>query len=438
MYTLAFQPSNQLIMKRRNFIKRTALGASAALVTGMSSCVSNDSAIKEPTIFDSLKPMTIDVVPITVEERNSRIKKAQKLMKENGLQAILLDAGTSLKYFTGLSWWPSERPMIAMIPASGAVRYICPAFEESRLHKKITIGTDVFPWEEDESPFKQIGVALKAAGIVKGSIGLEERFRYFILNGLQNDVPNYTYVSADSVTIPCRLIKSKAEIALMQKATDITIEAIKVGIASLKVGATPSDFSSVVAKAHSKFGANHGFALANFGPDSAFPHGSGQPQILKKGDIVLVDCGCTVEGYNSDMSRTIVFGATPTKRQQEIWELEKKSQAAGFKAAQIGNELQQVDLEARQVLIDAGFGPGYKLPGLPHRTGHGIGMDGHEWGNALKGNTRKLEPGMCFSIEPNISIVGEFGVRHEDCVYMTTEGPKWFSLPSPSIEQPFV
>jgi len=424
-------------MKRRNFIKRTAIGASAALVTGMSSCVSNDSSIKETTIFDSLSSMTTTIIPISIKERKERIKKAQKLMQENNLQAILLDAGTSLKYFTGLSWWPSERPMIAMIPASGPVSYICPAFEESRLHKKITIGKEVFPWEEDESPFKQIGNALKAAGISTGNIGLEERFRYFILNGLQKDASAYTYVSADSVTIPCRLIKSTAEIALMQKATDITIEAVKIGLASLKVGSTPADFSSAVAKAHTKLGANHGFALANFGPDSAFPHGSGQPQTLKKGDIVLVDCGCTVEGYNSDMSRTIVFGAKPTKRQQEIWDLEQKSQAAGFKAAQIGNELQQVDIDARQVLIDAGFGPGYKLPGLPHRTGHGIGMDGHEWGNAVKGNTRKLEPGMCFSIEPNISIVGEFGVRHEDCVYMTENGPKWFSQPSPSIEQPF-
>ena len=425
-------------MKRRNFIKKSAFGASAAIVVGMTSCVTEESPEKERTLFDSLKPLTTDVVPISVEERKSRVKKAQKLMKENGLQAILLDAGTSLKYFTGLSWWPSERPMIAVIPVSGEVSYICPAFEAPRLHKKISIGKNVFAWQEDESPYEQIGNALKASGISMGKVGIEERFRYFILNGLQKDAPSYEYVSADSVTIPCRLIKSKAEIALMQKATDITIEAIKIGLATLKVGSTPADFSSAVAKAHAKLGAKHGFALANFGPDSAYPHGSGQPQILKKGDIVLVDCGCTVEGYNSDMSRTIVFGAKPTKRQQEIWDLEKKSQAAGFKAAQIGNKLHQVDFDARQVLIDAGFGPGYKLPGLPHRTGHGIGMDGHEWGNALKGNTRKLEPGMCFSIEPNISIEGEFGVRHEDCVYMTEDGPKWFSQPSPSIEQPFV
>ncbi len=425
-------------MKRRNFLKKSALGAGAAASLGLISCISNETTTKETSVFDSLQSMTSDIVPITIEERKSRIKKAQKLMKENGLKAILLDAGTSLKYFTGVSWWGSERPMVAVIPVSGDVSYICPKFEESRLQKKIIIGKDTFPWEEDESPYKQIGKAIAAAGFSKGKVGIEERFRYFILNGLQKDAPNYTYVSADAVTIPCRLIKSKAEIALMQRATEITIKAIKIGLASLKVGSTPYDFSSAVAKAHRKMGASHGFALANFGPDSAYPHGSGQPQILKKGDIVLVDCGCTVEGYNSDISRTIVFGAKPTKRQQEIWHLEQKAQMAGFKAAQIGNELQQVDFEARKVLIDAGFGPDYKLPGLPHRTGHGIGMDGHEWGNAVRGNTTKLQPGMCFSIEPNISIVGEFGIRHEDCVYMTEEGPKWFSQPSPSIEQPFV
>lgn len=424
-------------MERRSFIKKSTIGAGAAVIVGMSSCVTTSSPKEETSIFDSLQSMTKNIKPISLEERKSRIKKAQQLMKENGLQAILLDAGTSLKYFTNLSWWPSERPMITMIPVSGDVSYICPAFEESRLLKKLNIGNNVFPWEEDESPYKQIGNALKAAGISKGKIGLEERVRFFILNGLQKDAPNYQYVSADSITIPCRIIKSKAEIALMQKATDITIEAIKIGLSVLKVGSTPEDFSSAVAKAHSKLGGSHEFALANFGPDSAFPHGSGQPQILKNGDIVLVDCGCTVEGYNSDMSRTIVFGANPTKRQQEIWDLEKKSQAAGFKAAQLGKELQGVDFASRQVLIDAGFGPGYKLPGLPHRTGHGIGMDGHEWGNAVKGNTRLLEPGMCFSIEPNISIVGEFGIRHEDCIYMTESGPKWFSQPSPSIDQPF-
>jgi Xaa-Pro dipeptidase len=239
------------------------------------------------------------------------------------------------------------------------------------------------------------------------------------------------------VVIPCRIIKSSAEIALMQRATELTMEAITIGLTFLKEGGSPSDFSSAVAQAHQKMGGRHAFALANFGEASAFPHGSSKPQILKKGDVVLVDCGCTVQGYNSDISRTVVFGAEPTARQLEIWNLEKEAQAAGYKAAKIGATLGEVDAAARKVITDAGFGPDYKLPGLPHRTGHGIGMDGHEWGNAVRGNTQILEPGMCFSIEPNISIVGEFGVRHEDCVYMTESGPIWFSKPSPSISQPF-
>ena len=177
--------------------------------------------------------------------------------------------------------------------------------------------------------------------------------------------------------------------------------------------------------------------MVNFAEASALPHGSVKPQNLKKGDIVLMDCGCTVEGYCSDISRTVVFGAEPTKRQIEVWNLEQKAQAAGFAAAKVGMACEWVDAAARKVLTDAGFGPGYQLPGLPHRTGHGIGMDGHEWGNMVKGNQLLLQPGMCFSVEPNISIIGEFGVRLEDCAYMTKEGPKWFSKPSVSIREPF-
>lgn len=234
----------------------------------------------------------------------------------------------------------------------------------------------------------------------------------------------------------CRLIKTPAEIALMKKASDITIAAYKAGVALLHEGMTPGDFGSITADAYSRLGAA-GEIGVNFGQASAFPHGSIQPQHLKKGDIVLMDGGCKVEGYSSDISRTIVFGAEPTKRQREVWDIEKRAQAAGFAAARIGEPCENVDKAARKVLTDAGFGPGYKIPGCPHRTGHGIGMDGHEWGNMVLGNRQPLQPGMCFSIEPTIAIYGEFGIRLEDCAYMTEDGPRWFSEPSPSIDQPF-
>lgn len=424
-------------MKRRDFMNAAALGAGASILTGVAACGSGESTPLISSPLDQLSSKTTDVQYITIDERKSRVAKAQDLMNQIGMKAMLLDGGTSLDYFTGIKWGGSERPMVTIIPASGEVSYICPGFEEDRLNELIKIGDKVYPWQEDESPYYQIKQALTDSGVKNGSLGIEERVRFFIVDGLKKVAPELELTSADPITISCRIIKSKTEIALMQRATDITIEALKIGLTFLKEGGSPSDFSSAVAQAHQKMGAQHAFALANFGEASAFPHGSIQPQKLKKGDIVLVDCGCDVGGYNSDISRTIVFGAEPTVRQQEIWDLEKEAQAAGFAAAKLGAPLGNVDAAARKVITDAGFGPGYLLPGLPHRTGHGIGMDGHEWGNAVKGNQMIIEPGMCFSIEPNISIVGEFGIRHEDCVYMTESGPNWFSKPSPSIAQPF-
>ena len=381
--------------------------------------------------------MADKAVPISIKEREGRIAKAQRLLAESKIEALVLDAGTTMNYFTGLRWYPSERPMLVVIPVKGDVRYICPAFEEPRLRELIKIGKDVYAWEEDESPYKLVVNAIRDSGVQSGSIAMEERVRFFIFDGIRKEGANFNYVSGDPVSVECRIIKSPAELALMQIANDITVEAIKTGISGLKEGMSPRDFSSIVASAHQKLGAVPDFAGVNFAEASAFPHGSSQPQKLKRGDIVLMDCGCMVQGYSSDISRTVVFGAEPTPRQTEIWNLEKRAQAAGFAAAQLDRPCEDVDAAARKVLTDAGFGPGYKLPGLPHRTGHGIGMDGHEWGNMVKGNKRLLKPGMCFSIEPNISIVGEFGVRLEDCVYMTENGPKWFTQPSVSIGQPF-
>ena len=380
--------------------------------------------------------MTGDVVPISVEERQARIAKAQGLMQQNKLGAIILDSGTSMVYFTGMGWGGSERPMLAVIPAQGEVKWVCPAFEAERLRELITIGKEVRVWEEHESPYKVAVGILKDFGLRTGNIGVEERVRFFIFDGIRKEAPQFNYVSADPVTAACRMIKSPAELALMQKANDITVAAYRASMAILHEGMAPSEFSAMAADAFNRLGV-HGDLSANFGPASAFPHGSIQPQVLKKGDIVLMDDGCQVQHYCSDISRTIVFGAEPTKRQREVWDLEKKAQAAGFAAAQVGAPCENVDAAARKVITDAGFGPGYKIPGLPHRTGHGIGMDGHEWGYMVMGNKTPIQPGMCFSVEPTIAIYGEFGIRLEDCAYMTEDGPRWFTQPSPSIDQPF-
>jgi len=426
-----------MTINRREFINLSAITTATGLVAGISSCASNDQVKETAPVKNDLQSMIAEVVPITVEERKARIEKAQRLLTEQKIEALLLDAGTSLQYFTGISWWPSERPMVAVIPAKGDVRYICPGFEESRFRELITIGKDVYPWQEDESPYKQIALALKDAGIQSGNIGIEERLRFFIHDGIRKEASHLNYASGDPVTVPCRLIKSTAELALMQKASDITSAAIKFGISHLHEGMTQGELSDIIDEAHVKLGGQSPFALTLFGESSAFPHGSTKPQTLKKGYIVLMDCGCTVENYSSDITRTIVFGDEAGKRQQEIWKLEQQSQAAGFNAARIGAACEDIDAAARKVISDAGFGPEYKLPGLPHRTGHGIGMDGHEWGNMVKGNKMALQAGMCFSIEPTISIPGEFGVRLEDCVYMTEQGPRWFSQPSKSITEPF-
>ena len=406
------------MIQRRDFIKSTI---------GISALMSNANLYTQAPSEAS---------PISNEERIHRIGKAQELLQKNNMVALILDAGTTMQYFTGLSWYPSERSMLVIIPAKGELTYICPYFEEDRLMELIKVGKQVRTWHEDENPFQLCIKTIQDFGFQSGQIGIEEQTRFFISNGLQKAGKQFQLVSGDSVSVTCRLIKSPAEIALMQKANDITTLAIQAGIAALTEGCTPRQISQKIAQKHTELGAQHGFASVTFGVATSFPHGSSRKQILQKGDVVMLDCGCQVDGYESDITRTVVFGE-PTQKQIDIWNLEKRAQQAGFEAAVLGAPCENVDLAARGLLIKAGFGPEYKLPGLPHRTGHGIGMDGHEWGNMVKGNKLPLQVGMCFSIEPTIAIPGEFGVRLEDCVYMTSTGPKWFSQPSPSIMQAF-
>jgi Xaa-Pro dipeptidase len=217
-------------------------------------------------------------------------------------------------------------------------------------------------------------------------------------------------------------------------ANDLTIEAYRAVLPQLEEGMTKARFSERATAAFRALGVTGGIG-ANFGEATALPHGSVKPRNLRAGDVVLMDGGCSVEGYRSDISRTVVFGE-PTKRQIDVWNLEKEAQAAAFKAARPGIACEDVDAAARKVIVDAGYGPDYKVPGLPHRTGHGIGLEGHEWINLVRGNKTPMRPGMCFTNEPMIVIPGEFGIRLEDDMYITEDGAKFFSQPSPAIDRP--
>jgi len=381
------------------------------------------------------KSMANNAQPITTAEREKRIDKARRLMSAQGIDAILLEAGTTLDYFSGVRWSRSERTTAAVIPACGEIAYVWPAFEEARLREVLTIGDDVRTWEEHENPFELIAGILADQGIERGRIGVEESVRFFLVDGLRRTAPDVALTSADAVIVPCRAIKSPAEIALIQRAMDIMIETYKVCVAALHKGMSQVEFSELSVTTLRAFGVS-GHIGVQFGKTTAYPHGSRRMTYLREGNVVLMDGSCTVEGYWSDISRTIVFGQ-PTSYQQEIWNLEKAAQAAAFAAARLNAPMESVDAAARKVIVDAGFGPDYQVPGLPHRTGHGIGLDIHEPYYVVRGNTIPLAPGMCFSNEPMIAIYGEFGMRLEDCIVMSDEGPRYFTEPSPAIGCPF-
>jgi Xaa-Pro dipeptidase len=386
-------------------------------------------------VVRGLKPMTAGVVPISDRERESRIENARRLMAENKIDAIVIEPGTSMLYFTGTRWGRSERTFAMVLPARGEPAYVVPAFEEGRAREVIRFSRDVRVWQEDESPYARIVEVLRDRGIQAGRIGFEETVRFFVFDGVRKAGPAYECVSADPVTAGCRIIKSPAEIALLKRSNEITLAAIKAAAGTLRDGMMQTEFSANLQAAFRALGAPAG-GLILFGKYTASPHGTIEPQRLREGDFVLVDAGCSLEGYVADITRTWVFGK-PGDRQRKIWELERKAQDAALAAARPGATCESVDAAARKTIVDAGFGPDYKLPGLPHRTGHGIGMDGHEWTNLVRGNKARLQPGMCFSDEPTIAIPGEFGVRLEDCFYVTGDGAKMFTPQSASIDQPF-
>ena len=382
-----------------------------------------------------LKSLTTNIVSIGRAERVARIAKAQRLMRANGIGAILIEPGSSLDYFTGVKWWRSERLTCAVLPVEGNPCIVTPFFEEPSVRESLGVAAEVRVWQENESPIAQVVAFLKSRKLDKRPVGIEETVRFFASDGLARALPVAKMVSANPVVRGCRMIKTPAEIALMQTATAITVAAINHAIPRIEVGMMPADISAMINAATTAMGGTPEFALVLLGETSAYPHGSGKPQRVAMREPILMDCGCTVGGYQSDVSRTVVLGGA-TAEQRGVFGHMREGQRIAFAAAQIGRTAGSVDDAVRASYEKFGYGPRYKLPGLSHRTDHGIGMDGHEPVNLVHGETTRLAAGMCFSNEPGLYLPGKFGVRIEDCFHMTDSGPVWFSKPQVSIECP--
>jgi Xaa-Pro dipeptidase len=388
----------------------------------------------EPDL-SALSDMTGAAQPIGEGERKARIARAQDLMRANGIGAVVIEAGSSLIYFTGVRWGRSERLTCAILPVEGEPCIVTPFFEEPSVRESLGVPAEVRVWQEDQDPLTVVAGFLKDRKLAGRPIGIEETDRYFIVDGMKKVLPDARLVSGNPVVRGCRMIKTAPEIALMQLATDVTIAAYRWTYPRIEAGMSNRDIGALMAAATQKLGGSVEFNLILLGEAAAYPHGSRKPQRVTPGEVVLMDCGCTVQGYQSDVSRTFVFG-TASAEQRKVWGQVAEGQRTAFAAARIGATAGSVDDAVRRYYTSLGYGPDYKLPGLSHRTGHGIGLDGHEPVNLVRGETTRLAPGMCFSNEPGIYIPGSFGVRIEDCFHMTAEGPKWFSVPPRSIDAP--
>ena len=411
--------------------RRAVLAGAAAMPFALTAV----ARAAEPDL-SALASLTTAATAIGPEERARRLARAQALMKANGIGAVLIEPGSSLVYFTGIRWGRSERAMLAVLPVEGEPCVVSPFFEEPRMRESLAIPAEVRVWQEDEDPLKIVAGFLKDRKLAARPVGIEETVRFFIPDMLARALPGAKIVTANPVVRGCRMIKTPAELALMQLATDVTIAAYRWTYPRVERGMTGRDIGALMNAATAKLGGDPEFALILIGEAAAYPHGTQAVHKVADGEVVLMDCGCTVQGYQSDVSRTFVFGSA-SKEQRTVWDQAHQGQQTALAAAKLGVPAGSVDDAVRRLYEGFGYGPGYKLPGCSHRTGHGIGMDGHEPVNLVRGETTKLAPGMCFSNEPGIYIPGKFGVRLEDCFHMTDAGPKWFSTPPPSIEQPF-
>ena len=414
--------------------RRSLIGGAAALAA----LSALPSAARADVDTGGLASITGGVRPIDAAERGRRLDQARRLMRANGVSAIVVEPGSSMIYFTGVAWHHSERLTVAVIPMSGDPVIVTPFFEEPSVRQSLGVPAEVRVWQEDESPLRLIADTLRSRGVKGqgGAAGVEETVRFFASDGLAQLMPGVRFVSANPVVRGCRMIKTAAEIGLMQAATDVTIAAYRWTYPRIREGMTPPDIAAIMNAATVKLGGTPEFALVLLGEAAAYPHGSSNPQRVREGEVVLMDCGCTVEGYQSDISRTFVPGRAPDAVRR-VWDTVAHGQQVALAAARIGVEAGSVDDAVRDYYTPLGYGPGYRLPGLSHRTGHGIGLDGHEPVNLVHGETARLGAGMCFSNEPGLYLPGRFGVRLEDCFHMTADGPRWFSTPPPSLDQPF-
>jgi Xaa-Pro aminopeptidase len=416
-----------MIGSRRSFLR------AACAVPLVASALARRAAAD--VVLPDLKPLTDNAHPISAAERRARIAKVQALMQQQRVGALLIESGSSLEYFTGIRWHRSERTTAAVIPARGDVVIVTPAFEQPSVEETLAIAGDVRPWNEADSPFAAIVQGLRDRGVRAGNLAMEPTVRFFIVDGVRKAASGYEIVSGDPLIRACRMVKSPAELSLMQSANDVTLAALRYVHAHLGRGMSAADIGELMNAATTALGGSPEFALVLLNEASAYPHGSSKPQSVSEGSIVLMDCGCNVHGYQSDISRTWVYG-TPSARQRRVWSTVRRGQEIALETARVGIPAGALDDAVRKYYESEGWGPGYNLPGLSHRTGHGIGLDGHEPAYLVHGDATPLDYGMCFSDEPGIYIPGEFGIRLEDCWYMTVGGAKLFTPLAKSIEDP--
>ncbi len=398
-----------------------------------------------PPSIAALTSMRGQARPITNDERRGRIDKARRLMSEAKLDALILSGGTSLVYFTNIRWGGGERLFACVIPATGEPFFVCPAFEEDRAREQIARGpfggghADVRTWNEDESPYALVAQGLKDRGVSTGAVGVDETMKFVWSDAVAASAPQIRVVSGTPITAGCRMIKDAHELDLMRLASAATLRVYEAVYRALHPGMTQNQVSDLIDAGYRRVGFP-GEASVQVGEYTALPHGSVTPQTIREGAVVMIDDGCAVEGYQSDITRTFVLG-TPTAKMRTVFDIVRNAQTAALRAARPGVPLESIDAAARKVIVDGGYGPGFKY--FSHRLGHGMGMEGHEWPYLVKNNmfgwnrTLEAQPGMVFSDEPGVYIRGEFGVRLEDDMYIIGDGAKLFTPQSESLEKPF-